>query len=489
MVDVVAHRGDSWSAIENTVPAFASAIARGVDVVELDARVSADGVPVVLHDGTLSRLWGVPARISDLTAAQIGAIRSAGVGIPTLAEALDVFTGTRVRIMVDLPTADGIERIIEVVRAHPVAGQIIWSGTRAALVAVRAAHAEAVIYTHRPDPELSPTMINMDGSELVLGDIETAHHNGWGMSVWTVDDPAAMRALIDAGADSITTNRPDLALRVRAEGDRQSIDDDLARYRDVAVALGQMAIRAQRSTTDFTVDTKKDEADLVTDVDRGIERTVREVLAAEFPDHAVVGEEFGGEPGAGPTWYCDPVDGTTNFANGLPWSSFSLCLVRDDRIVVGVVADPWREEVYEAVAGAGARLNGVPIHVREQRLVGAVVLTELAGTTPWPGMNEFVDRLAQRSATARVMGSGTLTMAQVAAGRCAAGTVHRFSPIDHGAPVLIAAEAGAEVLGEGARPVVLRVSRMRGRRVFTAAPGLASELADCLATPQTLNAQ
>ena len=94
---------------------------------------------------------------------------------------------------------------------------MLWSGEDDALRAVRAADPDAVIIAHDFGTDLAPTMINMDGSGLVVEDIERAHAEGLGMSVWTIDTAEAMRWLIRHGVDSITTNRVDLALRVRAE--------------------------------------------------------------------------------------------------------------------------------------------------------------------------------------------------------------------------------------------------------------------------------
>lgn len=484
MIDVVAHRGDSWSELENTLPAFRSAISHGVDVVELDARVSADEVAVVIHDATLSRLWGVPRRVDQLTAAEIAAVSSAGIGIPTLAEALHEFTGGTVRVMVDLPSADRIEVIIATVLAHPARPLVLWSGADEPLRAVRAADPHAVIIAHDFDSGLDPAMINMDGSTLVAQDAERAHADGLGLSVWTIDSPDAMRWLISQGVDSITTNRIDLLLAVRAEDPSAAnppVDAELARCHDVAVALAHRAIRTQRSASGFSVDTKANAADLVTDVDRGIERMVRDVLAAEFADHTIVGEEYGGTAGAGPTWYCDPIDGTTNFANGLRWSSFSLALVVEDRVVVAAIGDTITGEVFSAVAGAGAHVNGTALRAEPTSLPGSLVLTELAGAGMWPGMPELFTGLSAVGATARVMGSGTLALALPAAGRAVAGTVHRFHPIDHAASLLISLEAGCELLdrdGDSAEPLV---SQLIGHPVVITAPGLARELQPILA--------
>lgn len=478
-ITVVAHRGNSWAEPENTLPAFRSAIDLGADVVELDARVTADGVAVVLHDATLARLWGVPRRLDQVSAAEVATLSVAGVRVPTLGEALDLFAGGRVRVMVDLPSADSVDVIIACVLEHPARPLVLWSGEDEPLRAVRAADPAAVIIVHHFDSDLGPAMINMDASGLVAADIERAHAEGLGMSAWTVDSPAAMRWLIRHGVDSITTNRIELLLEVLGENSDPAdhrVDDELTGYREVAVGLARQAIRMQRSASGFTIDTKKNAADLVTDVDRAIERMVREVIATELPGHTVVGEEYGGEPGPGPTWYCDPVDGTTNFANGLGWSSFSLSLVRDDMIVIGVVGNTITGEIWSAVTGDGATVDDLRILAAPTTLPGAVALTELAGADLWPGQADLFTRLAGVGATARVMGSGTLALALPAAGRGAAGIVHRFHPIDHAASVLIALEAGCDVLDGRGRPVEPLVSTLRGQMVITAAPGVAAEL-------------
>ncbi|WP_349814863.1 inositol monophosphatase family protein [Curtobacterium sp. MCJR17_043] len=162
-----------------------------------------------------------------------------------------------------------------------------------------------------------------------------------------------------------------------------------------------------------------DAAARVLDLDRAIEQHVRGRVRAVFPEHGFTGEEYGVAPGDKHRWYLDPVDGSTNLANGVPWTSTSLCLTRSGRPVVGVVADPWRGEVLEARRGRGAterdrvlRLDDSP-----RALAGAVVGTELDGHRPWSGFTAFVTALAARSCSVRVTGSGTLTIAQVAAGR------------------------------------------------------------------------
>jgi fructose-1,6-bisphosphatase/inositol monophosphatase family enzyme len=218
----------------------------------------------------------------------------------------------------------------------------------------------------------------------------------------------------------------------------------------VALAAAHQAVTLARTMALGEIRTKRHAADIVTDVDVATERAVRSLVADAFPDHRVVGEELGGEAWDGPTWYCDPVDGTTNLASGLPWTSFSLSLAVGREPLVGVVADPWRGEVLHAVAGRGAyrrvdeaeELIQVPAL---DSLAGRVVMTEWAAHVPWPGMQHFLDGVGDRHCTSRIMGSGTLSVASVAAGRAAGAVISMFHPEDHLAAVLLCREAGAVV--------------------------------------------
>src|SRR6476469_8573787 len=115
---------------------------------------------------------------------------------------------------------------------------------------------------------------------------------------------------------------------------------------------------------DFRVD-KKGAIDLVTEVDVEVERMFRALIADRFPDHQVLGEELGGSATVprGPCWVFDPIDGTTNFAHGLPIFCSSLALEIDGTAQVAAVFDPTRKELFTAERGAGAFLNGRRLHV------------------------------------------------------------------------------------------------------------------------------
>jgi fructose-1,6-bisphosphatase/inositol monophosphatase family enzyme len=218
------------------------------------------------------------------------------------------------------------------------------------------------------------------------------------------------------------------------------------------------------------IGTKTSAADWVTETDLAVERHVREAIHARFPDDRIVGEEFGAEGAdeARATWYIDPVDGTTNYVHGLPWSSFSCAVLDDDGAAVGAVADPYRREVLSAVRGRGARRDGEPTHCAEaDTLTGGIFLTEMTMQSLWDGMQGLMGRLAAAGCVTRIMGSNALSLASVGAGRALATLIGEFGPVDCHAGTLIAQESGAAV-------------RFEGKSVLCAAPGVVDELVELL---------
>ncbi len=121
----------------------------------------------------------------------------------------------------------------------------------------------------------------------------------------------------------------------------------------------------------------KGEFDLVTEADRASEKLVVERLRTHFPSHSIVAEEGGGHEGSSPyRWYVDPLDGTTNFAHGYPIYNVTLGLEQDGEMLVGVVFDPTRQEMFSAERGAGAYLNNRRIRVSAaKRLEDSLVST------------------------------------------------------------------------------------------------------------------
>ena len=197
---------------------------------------------------------------------------------------------------------------------------------------------------------------------------------------------------------------------------------------------------------------KKGTIDLVTEVDRDIERAFRATIAERFPDHVVLGEEFStgdpARPGSRCCWVFDPLDGTTNYAHGLPIFCSSLALEVDGLAVLGAVYDPNRRELFTAERGQGARLNGQPLHVSGARsLIDALLCTgfpydihdsreEIVGL-----FGEFVGR----ARAVRRLGSAALDLCYVAAGRLDGFWEQRLKPWDTAAGALVVTEAGGRV--------------------------------------------
>ena len=463
MTIATAHRGDSSVHRENTMAALRSAIHKGAEVVEVDIRATKDGHVILLHDRTLERLWGREVEASQLDLREIQDLGFDDVRIPTLADALDTFIGAKSEILIDMDSDENALTALEVVRASNIStDQVIWCGIIDAMRLIRAASPSARIWLPWNEvalvdtgliDEIKPEYINSHYSFWNREKVAAAHALGMKTSSWTIDDAPTMRWAIDIGLDSITTNQLSLLQEVLVE--RSEVDPlDLARATELSISIAKWAVMVCQWMQPGKIETKANPADLVTEVDLFIEMHAREMILANFPTHNIVGEEFGGEFHATqPTWYIDPVDGTTNFANRTPWSSLSLALAVGRDPLVAVTIDPWRNKVFSAVKGQGAFINGERITLplvesTTTPLAGKVVLTELAGSKPWRGFPEFLDRLKENFCTLRIMGAGTLTLTAVAANYGVGALVHRFSPIDHLAAALIGHEAGCEILNE-----------------------------------------
>ncbi|GGP57365.1 inositol monophosphatase family protein [Saccharothrix coeruleofusca] len=187
--------------------------------------------------------------------------------------------------------------------------------------------------------------------------------------------------------------------------------------------------------------------DWVTDTDRTLERHTRRVLAKEFPTIPVFCEDSdaGVTGDAEYRWVVDPVDGGANYVAGMPWCAYSLALVDRWGPVVGVVADPYRAQIYAAARGRGMRANGMPVKLPD-RARSSIVCTEMTRTGPWPGMGEFISHAAAAGTWVRVLGSKALAVAQVALGHAAAAVLHTYHEWDVAGAVALAVESGATVL-------------------------------------------
>jgi fructose-1,6-bisphosphatase/inositol monophosphatase family enzyme len=242
-----------------------------------------------------------------------------------------------------------------------------------------------------------------------------------------------------------------------------------------AALMDELALRAmdrivaERPSAE-QIGTKANDADWVTESDLAVERFVRDAIAERFPDHRIIGEEYGttGDEDAPATWFIDPIDGTTNYVHALPWSSFSLCVSDEAGPAAGLVADPYRREVISAVRGRGARVNGSPSRCSSATtLTGGIVLTEMTAQWVWNGMTDLIAALASVGCVTRVMGSNALSVASVGTGRVVATVIGSFNLGDCLGGALIARESGAVLLPDPPVP---------GQTAILATPGVVDEL-------------
>ena len=197
---------------------------------------------------------------------------------------------------------------------------------------------------------------------------------------------------------------------------------------------------------------KKGVIDLVTQVDLEVERWFRGMIRERFPTHAVLAEELDDRSGRPDDprhcWVFDPIDGTVNYAHGLPIFCASLALEIDGVPSVAAVYDPLREELFTAERGAGARLNGAPLRVSGTRaLVDAMLCTGF----PYD-VHQTVDEViglfgafVAEARAVRRLGSAALDLCYVAAGRFDGFWEQRLHPWDMAAGALLVTEAGGRV--------------------------------------------
>jgi glycerophosphoryl diester phosphodiesterase len=234
---VLAHRGLAVDAPENTLLAFLRALATGVDYLETDVHASADGVAIVSHDPDLHRLAGRDVRIGQLTAAELARIDlGAGQTYPTLAEVLDAFPEARFNI--DIKDSAAAAPAAEAILAARAVGRVLigsFNGTRRSaavrrlpgvatslsslgcLVAIVAAKVGVRWIVRRVLRDVDAVQVPLRVLRMSTTSprvISAVHAAGAELHIWTINDAAVMRRLLDRGVDGIVTDRCDVAMDV-----------------------------------------------------------------------------------------------------------------------------------------------------------------------------------------------------------------------------------------------------------------------------------
>jgi myo-inositol-1(or 4)-monophosphatase len=210
---------------------------------------------------------------------------------------------------------------------------------------------------------------------------------------------------------------------------------------------GRVLTRSFNRLDTLTV-TEKGKNEFVSEVDRNAEQAIIEVLRATFPHHAILAEESGSHSGNEYQWIIDPLDGTTNYLHGFPQFSISIALKVRNRLEVGVVYDPIKEEMFVASRGEGALLNDRKLRVTNRKgLDGALLGTGIPYRDFRFAENylSMLKDLIQDTAGIRRPGSAALDFAYVAAGRLDGFWELGLAPWDFAAGALLVREAGGIV--------------------------------------------
>jgi myo-inositol-1(or 4)-monophosphatase len=203
----------------------------------------------------------------------------------------------------------------------------------------------------------------------------------------------------------------------------------------------------------------KTKIDFVTNVDKNSEELITSIIRKNFPDHGILAEEGTSAEGEN-MWVIDPLDGTTNFMHGYPFFCVSIALIKKGRQAMGVVYDPIRNEMFHAIAGQGAYLNGRKIKVSGAKEVKDSLLVTGFYYERGDIMRKTLDKmgafLSLNVHGVRRDGSAALDMCYVACGRLDGYWEYVLSPWDFAAASLIAKEAGAVVTTAEGSPIGMK---------------------------------
>lgn len=252
--------------------------------------------------------------------------------------------------------------------------------------------------------------------------------------------------------------------------------------REIAHEAGELAARRRAEGVSIAA-SKSSLADIVTEADREVEALVRERIRAARPGDGFLGEESGaGEGASGLTWVVDPIDGTVNYAFGMPTYAVSIAVIegtdpQHGPRLAGVVHAPVLNETFEASAGNGAWLDGTRLRVTQEAEAGALISTGF-GYDPASHADQLavVQRVMPLARDLRRLGAASLDLAYVAAGRIDAYYERGLKPWDYAAGVLLVTEAEGRIGwhpadGAGRLMVVAGGPAVFDRLYETVAPG------------------
>ena len=211
----------------------------------------------------------------------------------------------------------------------------------------------------------------------------------------------------------------------------------------------------------FTV-SEKSPANLVTEADFASQEVISKLIQERFPDHHLLGEEglSYSESNSPYRWVIDPLDGTSNYVHRFPYYAVSIAIECQRELLVGVIFDPNRDELFSAVCGKGATLNGNPItttKIGQLRQAMGVASLPVGAEPDDPAVDRFL-RALRHLQTVHRTGSAALNLAYVACGRIEAFWSSSLRPWDMAAGTLIVREAGGRVSKMSGEPLDIEIA-------------------------------
>lgn len=234
---------------------------------------------------------------------------------------------------------------------------------------------------------------------------------------------------------------------------------------DIAILAAKEAAKIHKKyfNTDFAIETKEKSFDLVTIVDIEAEKAIVSIINDNFPGHNIIAEEAEyAKTDSKYCWIIDPLDGTNNFANKIPIFSVSIALAKNGEILVGVVYDVMRDELFSAQKGRGSFLNGQKISVNSvNELKQAILITGFyydRGAAMVKNLEKIKQFLQKKIIGIRRFGSAALDLCYIACGRAAGFWEFELNVWDFAAGKLIVEEAGGRVTGKDGEEISLKKS-------------------------------
>jgi len=229
----------------------------------------------------------------------------------------------------------------------------------------------------------------------------------------------------------------------------------------IAKSGGAVALDYYRKLDTLAIE-HKGHQDFVTIADQNTETHIRALIADAFPDDGIVGEEHAPKPSqTGYTWVIDPIDGTSNFINGIPQWCVIIAVVKGDQTEIGVTFDPVHDETFAATRGQGATFNGRPmVCPADSSIRNGTIATGFNNRLSPQGVIRLIDAIIDAKGVFSRNGSGGLSLAYVAAGRYLAYAEEHMNAWDCLAGQLQIAEAGGQIEDQPATEMIAQGGRV-----------------------------